>query len=90
MRLRSARRGAQGITIRDAPHARALAFALCALPPRLPGLHCRADFAGAFRLVVVAGRRGFKPVRIQVLGCRTVTGDGPIRSCSLSPQAGGW
>jgi len=76
------------ITIRDAPRARALAFALCALPPRPPGLHCPVDFAGAFRLVFAAGRRGFQPVRIQVSGCRGVTGVGPARSWSLSPPLG--
>jgi len=77
-----------GITTRDAPQVRALAFALCALPPRPPGLHCPVDFGGAFRLVFAAGRRGFQPVRIQVSGCRGVTGVGPARSWSLSPPLG--
>jgi len=78
----------RGITIRDAQQARALAFALCALPPKPRGLHCSVDFAGAFRLAFAAGRRGFQPVRIQVSSCRGVTGVGPTRSWSLSPQLG--
>lgn len=78
----------RGITIRDAPQVRALAAALCALPPRPPGLHCPVGLAGAFRLVFAAGRRGFQPVRVQVSGCRSVTGVGPARWWSLSPQLG--
>jgi hypothetical protein len=78
----------RGITIRDAAQARALATALCALPPKPPALHCPVDFAGAFRLVFAAGRHTFQPVRVQVSGCRSVTGVGPTRSWALSPQLG--
>jgi hypothetical protein len=78
----------RGITIRDVLAARALASALCALPPKPPGLHCPVEFAGAFRLVFAAGRRGFQPVRVQVSGCRSVTGVGPTRWWSFSPQLG--
>jgi hypothetical protein len=77
-----------GITFRDAPRVRALAAGLCALPlrPHGPLLSCPADFGGAVRLVFAAGRRGFSPVVVQGSGCRIVTGVGPARSWSRSPQ----
>jgi hypothetical protein len=77
-----------GITIRDAARVRALAAALCALPPRQPGLHCEAATGGAFRLTFAAGNQGFRPVGVQLTGCRSVTGLGPARSWSRSPQFG--
>jgi hypothetical protein len=79
----------RGITITDAPRVRALAAALCALPPMPPGLQCPADFGGVVRLVFAAGARDFHPVRIQLSGCRAVTGIGPARSWSRSPRFGG-
>jgi hypothetical protein len=78
----------RGITITDAPRVRALAAALCALPPMPPGLQCPADFGGVFQLVFAAGGRGFHPVRIQLSGCRAVAGIGPTRSWSRSPRFG--
>jgi hypothetical protein len=77
-----------GITIRDAARVRALAAALCALPPMPSGLHCEAATDGAFRLTFAAGNQGFRPVRIQLSGCRSVTGLGPGRSWAQSPQFG--
>jgi hypothetical protein len=77
-----------GITIRDAPSVRALAAALCALPPTPQGLHCPAAAGGSLRLVFAAGTRGFQPVHIQLSGCRSVTGVGPARSWARSPQFG--
>jgi hypothetical protein len=67
------------IMIGDVPRVRALAGALCALPPMPATLHCPADFGGAFRLTFMAGRRGFDPVRDKLSGCRSVTGAGPAR-----------
>jgi hypothetical protein len=78
----------RGITITDAPRVRALAAALCALPPMPPGLQCPADFGGMFRLVFAAGGQSFRPVRIQTSGCRAVAGIGPTRSWSRSPRFG--
>jgi hypothetical protein len=79
----------RGITITDAPRVRALAAALCALPPMPAGLQqCPADFGGVFQLVFAAGGRAFHPVRIQLSGCRAVAGIGPTRSWSRSPQFG--
>jgi hypothetical protein len=78
----------RGVTITDAPRVRALAAALCALPPMPPGLQCPADFGGMFRLVFAAGGQSFRPVRIQTSGCRAVAGIGPARSWSRSPRFG--
>jgi hypothetical protein len=77
-----------GITVSNPPRVRALAAGLCALPLMRHGplLSCPADFGGAFRLVFAAGRRGFPPVAVQGSGCRIVTGVGPARSWSRSPQ----
>jgi len=77
-----------GITIRDAARVRALAAALCALPPMPPGLRCEAATRGAFRLAFAAGDQGFRPVGVQMSGCRSVTGFGPARSWSGSPRFG--
>lgn len=77
-----------GITIRDAARVRTLAAALCALPPMPAGLHCEAATGGAFRLAFAAGNQGFRPVGVQLTGCRSVTGLGPARSWSQSPQLG--
>jgi hypothetical protein len=77
----------RGITISDAPRVRALAAALCTLPPMPNGLHCTAA-GGGFRLVFAAEGRAFHPVGVQLSGCRRVTGIGPARSWSQSPQFG--
>jgi hypothetical protein len=77
-----------GITIRDAARVRALAAALCALPPMPAGLHCEDAAGGAFRLTFAAGDQGFRPVGVQMSGCRSVTGLGPARSWSGSPRFG--
>jgi hypothetical protein len=77
-----------GITISDAARVRALAAALCALPPMPAGLHCEAATGGAFRLAFAAGNQGFRPVGVQLTGCRSVTGLGSARSWSQSPQFG--
>ena len=77
-----------GITIRDAARVRTLAAALCALPPMPAGLHCEAATGGAFRLTFAAGSQGFRPVGVQLTGCRSVTGLGPARSWAQSPQLG--
>ena len=77
-----------GVTFSGPPRVRALVAGLCALPLMSHGplLSCPADFGGAFRLVFAAGRRGFSPVVVQGSGCRIVTGVGPARSWSRSPQ----
>jgi len=77
-----------GITIRDAARVRALAAALCVLPPMPPGLHCEAATGEAYRLAFATGNQGFRPVGVQLSGCRSVTGLGPARSWARSPQLG--
>ncbi len=78
----------RGITIADAPQVRALAAALCTLPLMPTGLHCPAATGGEVRLVFAAGRQDFQAVSIQNSGCRAVTGAGPARWWSRSPQFG--
>jgi hypothetical protein len=78
----------RGVTITDTPRVRALAAALCALPPVPPGVQCPADFGGVSQLVFSAGGHEFLPVRIRLSGCRDVTGVGPTRSWSRSPGFG--
>ena len=79
----------RGVTITDTTQVRALAVALCALPPMPQGVQpCPADFGGASRLVFASGGREFQPVRIQLSGCRAVAGIGPTRSWSQSPGFG--
>jgi hypothetical protein len=78
-----------GVTITDTAQVRALAAALCALPPMPRGVQqCPADFGAVSRLVFASGGREFQPVRIQLSGCRAVAGIGPTRSWSRSPAFG--
>jgi len=67
------------VTIGGASRVRAMAAALCALPPLPAAAHCPAAPGGAVRLMFAAGRRAFPPVRIQDSGCPHVTGVGPAR-----------
>jgi hypothetical protein len=78
----------RGITIADVRQVRALAAALCALPLMPPGVHCPAASGGEVLLRFTAGGQAFPVVRIQNSGCRTVTGVGPTRWWSESPQFG--
>lgn len=78
----------RGITIADVRQVRALAVALCALPLMPSGLHCPAALGGEVLLRFAAGGQDFQAVRIQNSGCRTVTGVGPTRWWSESPQFG--
>ena len=82
---RSSRAGSRSGTPGE---VRALAAALCALPPMPPGLRCEAATRGTFRLTFAAGDQGFRPVGVQMSGCRSVTGLGPARSWSGSPRFG--
>jgi hypothetical protein len=70
------------------PWVRALAAALCALPLMPRGLHCPAALGGEVLLRFAAGGQDFRAVRIQNSGCRIVTGVGPTRWWSESPQFG--
>jgi hypothetical protein len=76
------------ITLHGATQVRALAAALCALPPMASGQSCPAAPGGSVRLVFAAGEQGFPPVSVQESGCRSVTGAGPVRSWSASSPFG--
>jgi hypothetical protein len=71
----------RGITVRKPQLVRGLAAALCRLPkmPRGP-VNCPARFAGSLRLAFAAGGRPFRPVIVQMSGCRVVSGLGPERT----------
>jgi len=76
------------ITLHGATQVRALATALCTLPPMTSGQSCPAAPGGSVRLVFTAGKQGFPPVSVQESGCRSVTGAGPVRSWSASSPFG--
>lgn len=78
----------RALTSTDATRVRALARALCALPPVPHGRHCPTAPRGALLLVFAAPGHGFTQVRIQDAGCPTVTGIGPAREWSWSSAPG--
>jgi hypothetical protein len=75
-----------GITVRSAAQARAVAKALCALPP-MPSAPaaCPADLGGGYRLSFAAGRTVFPVVTAEASGCRNVTGAGRLRWAVRAP-----
>jgi len=74
-----------GITVREPHLVRGLATVLCGLPKVPRGhLNCPVRLAGLLRLTFAAGGRSFRPVAVQVSGCRVVTGLGPARTASAS------
>lgn len=76
------------ITIAAASRARALAAALCGLPPVPRGLHCPAALRGALRLEFTAGGHAYQPLRIRDSGCASVSGIGPLRQWTWSSRPG--
>ena len=78
----------RGITVREPRLVRGLAAALCGLP-KMPGgpVSCPAQFGGSLRLAFAAGGRPFRPVIVQMSGCRMVSGLGPARTV---PSAAFW
>jgi hypothetical protein len=77
----------RALTATDAARVRALASALCHLPPLPRGLRCPAEPRGALLLVFAESGR-FTTVRIQDAGCANVTGLGPARQWSWSSPPG--
>jgi len=67
------------VTLTGATQVRAMAAALCALPPMPAGQHCPAASTGSVRLVFSAGEQSFPPVTVLESGCRSVTGIGATR-----------
>ena len=76
------------ITIAAAPQARALATAICGLPPMPRGLHCPAALRGALQLEFTAGGHAYPPLRIHDSGCASVSGLGPLRKWTWSSRPG--
>jgi hypothetical protein len=75
------------LTIADLVKARALARAICALPP-MPRrtFHCPLDFTGGYRIAFAgAGGRALAGVSVQTGGCEQLTGAGRIRWAAHSP-----
>ncbi len=76
-------------TITDAPRVRALAAALCRLPPAPGGLrHCPAALPGALLLEFSGQGHAYPPVSIRDSGCATVTGLGAARQWTWSSRPG--
>ena len=76
-------------TTTDAPRVRALAAALCRLPPAPRGLrHCPAALPGALLLEFSAQGHAYPLVRIHDSGCATVSGLGTPRQWTWSSQPG--
>ena len=76
-------------TITDAPLVRALAAALCRLPPAPRGLrHCPAALPGMLVLEFSAQGHLYPPVRIHDSGCATVSGLGTARQWTWSSRPG--
>jgi hypothetical protein len=75
------------VTVTSPVRARAVARALCALPPMPHGVfHCPALLAGTtYQLRFTAGGRRLPPVTIGATGCEVVTGAGPTRWVAPSP-----
>jgi len=78
----------RALTTTDAARVRALAAAICALPPVPDGQRCPIAPGAALLLVFAGPGRGFTPVRIQDTGCPSLTGAGPARQWSWSSPAG--
>jgi hypothetical protein len=76
-----------GTTIRDAATVRRIATLLCTLPAVKAGLmSCPIATGGSYRLYFAAPGRPIPTVGIQLSGCRTVTGLGPVRTWATSKQ----
>jgi hypothetical protein len=75
------------VTVASPARARAVARALCALPPMPRGVfHCPALLIGTtYQLRFTAGGRRLPPVTIEATGCEVVTGVGQTRWVTTSP-----
>ena len=74
------------ITVASPGRARAVAAAVCGLPP-MPRvvMNCPADFGVSYRLSFAAGSTTFPVVTASAGGCSGVAGAGPVRSAGRSP-----
>jgi hypothetical protein len=73
-----------GVTVTDPARVRAVAAALCRLPPMAPThMLCPDIHGGIYRLTFSAAGRMFPPVTVEPTGCRRpVYGLGPARQAS--------
>lgn len=78
----------RALTSTDSARVRALAAALCALPPLPHARHCPAAPRAALMLVFADSGHGFTTVRIQDAGCPNVAGLGPAREWSWTSRPG--
>jgi hypothetical protein len=78
----------RALTTTDAARVRAVAAAICALPPVPKGQRCPIAPGAALLLVFAGPGHGFTPVRIQDTGCPSLTGAGPARQWSWSSPPG--
>ncbi len=74
------------ITVASPGRARAVAAAVCGLPP-MPRvvMNCPADLGVSYRLSFAAGSTTFPVVTASAGGCSGVAGAGPVRSADGSP-----
>ena len=74
------------ITVARPGRARAVAAAVCGLPP-MPGgvMDCPADLGVGYRLSFAAGSATFPAVTASAGGCSIVAGAGHVRSAGRSP-----
>jgi hypothetical protein len=75
------------VTVASPAQARAVARALCALPPMPRGIfNCPNLVPGTtYQLRFTAGGRRLPPVTIEATGCEVVTGVGSARSAATTP-----
>lgn len=74
------------VTVTSPARARAVARALCGLPPMPHGVfHCPALLVGTTYLLRFTAGGRLPPVTIEATGCEVVTGVGPARWVATSP-----
>src|SRR6266571_2373316 len=74
------------VTVNDPERARAVAQAVCALPPMPRGTyHCPADFGIIYTLNFTVDAMMLRAVTVEATGCQQVSGLGRTRWLALSP-----
>lgn len=74
------------VTVTSPAQARAVAKALCALPPGPTGItNCPADLGITYQLRFAADGQHFPVVKVTSTGCEIVSGAGKIRTIAKTP-----
>jgi hypothetical protein len=74
------------VTVTSPAEARAVAKALCALPPGPTGItNCPADLGISYQLRFAADGQHFRVVTVASTGCEIVTGAGKVRTIVKTP-----